>query len=182
MASGIGSGTPASLDKNSASGIPTQAAIHSIISPSHAETSSNILRSPDISINANSTAIPSTEIPGSVITPTVAETGVPISAGEKGPGPITGSLARDNTASSSVPVPEYSIEAGEFGKVPQQHESAEDEKKRLQREERERLLNAPVQGEDAPSYTAGDYGDQQYGNDKKGKGPEGPSGTPPPYS
>lgn len=75
------------------------------------------------------------------VTPTVAETGVPKSAGPGGPGPASGSLL------------EAKAEHGSQGNVPghtadptsKPYESAEDEKKRL---ERERILN---QGPSTPA-------------------------------
>ncbi|KAJ7837543.1 Eisosome component PIL1-domain-containing protein [Mycena olivaceomarginata] len=98
--------------------------------------------------------------------PTVAETGVPVSAGADGPGPASGSL-RDIRAASDAAgprsggqagnqpsVPAYGIAAGsqkfesateekrrlQAGQPPTKYETAEEEKKRLEREERERLL------------------------------------------
>ncbi|KAK7058910.1 lipid-binding protein [Paramarasmius palmivorus] len=94
------------------------------------------------------------------ITPTVAETGVPVSAGAGGPGPSSGSL-RDLKSDSANPggpqsPPKWesaeeekkrlaSLYSQAYGSTaptaaPPQHESAEDEKKRLEREERERAL------------------------------------------
>jgi hypothetical protein len=68
------------------------------------------------------------------ITPTIAETGIPLSSGAADPGPKQGSLAQQSKT------PAYgSVDAGatpSYG-----HPSAEDEKKRLAREERERVLN-----------------------------------------
>jgi molecular chaperone GrpE (heat shock protein) len=59
--------------------------------------------------------------------PTIAETGVPVSAGDRGPGPATGSLSRDGDGAAP--------HVGKYG------ESAEEEKIRLEREERERVLH-----------------------------------------
>jgi len=80
---------------------------------------------------------PTVQIP--TVTPTVAETGIPKSAGPEGPGPSSGTLkdvrSPTNPNESS---PGYGVGAGiASGSL---HESAEDEKRRLQREERERLL------------------------------------------
>jgi len=109
------------------------------------------------------------------VTPTVAETGIPLTAGAEGPGPATGSL-RDihhsplgptiaGPPQGAVPGYEtaeaekrrlaaaYSQSAPPQGQPPQapppvasgppaKYESAEEEKKRLEREDRERLLGA----------------------------------------
>ncbi|EIW86656.1 hypothetical protein CONPUDRAFT_45222 [Coniophora puteana RWD-64-598 SS2] len=91
-----------------------------------------------------------TKLPSS--TPTIAETGVPVSAGSDGPGPASGSLhnvkAADPTAgprSGGLPGSTPPL-SSTFGQPPNSsgvsHESAEDEKKRLEREERERVLAA----------------------------------------
>lgn len=88
---------------------------------------------------------PSVKIPS--VLPTVAETGVPKSAGPDGPGPASGSLLsiksdHDSQKQSSGQLPGYS---GAGGPPPpekfQKWESAEEEKKRLEREERERILH-----------------------------------------
>ncbi|KIJ40201.1 hypothetical protein M422DRAFT_75767 [Sphaerobolus stellatus SS14] len=92
--------------------------------------------------------------------PTVAETGVPVVAGKEGPGPAKGSLAsiahrNSQSSGSNVPTgpgygesaPGYGgLDGPKFGLIDSRasstvvHESAEDEKKRLEREERERVL------------------------------------------
>ena len=71
--------------------------------------------------------------------PTVAETGIPVSAGSEGPGPATGSLLglREPSHQSEAPVQSEQPPPG-----PAPFESAEDEKKRLEREERERILTS----------------------------------------
>ena len=101
------------------------------------------------------------------ILPTVAETGVPKSAGPEGPGPATGSLLNIHSNDKSPKVPESSptppstLAASPavqdqppktppgYGGAPQ-YESAEDEKKRLQREERDHVLTGDTQGAGAP--------------------------------
>jgi hypothetical protein len=100
------------------------------------------------------------------VTPTVAETGVPVSGGPGGPGPSSGSL-RDIRSSSSG----LSHAASNVGNTPapeggsaKQYESAEEEKRRLAREERERLLHG-----DTPS------------SDPPGEAPAEDGETPPPY-
>ena len=70
------------------------------------------------------------------VTPTVAETGVPKSAGPDGPGPASGSLLElkaEHDSHGGTP-------GHTTGTTPKPYESAEDEKKRLEREERERVL------------------------------------------
>ena len=90
--------------------------------------------------------------------PTVAETGMPVSAGEQGPGPASGSLLHIHDASSSAGpksggLPGRSSSGSDAGygqslaataavAAPAKFESAEEEKKRLQREDRERVLAA----------------------------------------
>lgn len=78
------------------------------------------------------------------VTPTVAETGLPKVAGPEGPGPSSGSLKdikRDllvsAAASGAGDLPGYTGAAAPAAPV---HESAEEEKRRLEREERERVL------------------------------------------
>ncbi|GJJ08835.1 hypothetical protein Clacol_003054 [Clathrus columnatus] len=75
--------------------------------------------------------------------PTVAETGVPLTGGKDGPGPASGSLMggkhRPSEASSIgnlSSIPELSLSKESSPQFP----SAEEEKKRLEREERERVL------------------------------------------
>jgi hypothetical protein len=64
--------------------------------------------------------------------PTIAETGVPKAAGPDGPGPSSGSLLEVKADQGSTP-------GNTTGTTSQPHESAEDEKKRLERERRERI-------------------------------------------
>ena len=78
--------------------------------------------------------------------PTIVETGIPVSAGENGPGPASGSL-HDIKAASPTAGPKSGGLAGNvsgdvgYGQPSgAKFESAEEEKKRLQREDRERLL------------------------------------------
>jgi len=78
------------------------------------------------------------------VTPTVAETGVPKSAGPDGPGPASGSLLEIKAEHDSHgSTPGHTTDT-----APKPHESAEDEKKRLEREERERILK---QGPSTPA-------------------------------
>jgi len=82
-----------------------------------------------------------TEVKVPTVTPTVAETGVPVSGG---PGPSSGSLhnIRGSSSGSTQPVSENTPvpEGSSSTSPPQQYESASEEKRRLEREERERIL------------------------------------------
>jgi len=79
------------------------------------------------------------------ITPTVAETGVPLSAGPSGPGPATGSLKNVRSGPQGSGTGEQGRTTSEddlYASPRPQGETAEEEKKRLEREERERVLAA----------------------------------------
>ncbi|EKM61188.1 uncharacterized protein PHACADRAFT_168609 [Phanerochaete carnosa HHB-10118-sp] len=89
---------------------------------------------------------PSIKVPS--VTPTVAETGVPQTAGPDGPGPASGSLLDKRTSPPSATSPFASLPP------PRSSATAEDEKKRLEREERERLLHGEATSGPVPS-TAG---------------------------
>lgn len=94
-------------------------------------------------------------------TPTVAETGVPVTAGKEGPGPASGSLAgghkRTQSTASGPPGPGYGEAAPSYGGVevpkyglsdsgqPVRYESADEEKQRLQKEERDSILQGSTQ-------------------------------------
>ncbi|KXN89968.1 Sphingolipid long chain base-responsive protein LSP1 [Leucoagaricus sp. SymC.cos] len=104
----------------------------------------------------------STTVP--TITPTVAETGIPVSAGAGGPGPASGSLRdlhRSPLTGSAGQAPRYEMAEEEKRRLaatysqpvtqspqapPAPYESAEEEKNRLEREERERLLHGSSSG------------------------------------
>lgn len=134
--------------------------------------------------------------------PTVAETGVPVSAGAAGPGPATGSLSTEKDEVVDRPAVGYGVGTGPAGdppgyiappaplsqtaadekgrlaavhandvpvtgsghqgglvaststRRPETHESAEDEKKRLEREERERTLRGNTTDTQSPSDDA----------------------------
>ncbi|KAL4242112.1 Eisosome component PIL1/LSP1 [Abortiporus biennis] len=117
--------------------------------PVDAQSKQSAVASPDPSDS-------STNVPA--VLPTVAETGVPKSAGPGGPGPATGSLLdlkaegkKPQSQASPAPqsdLPGYNTEAPKW-------ESAEEEKKRLEREERERILAYTQQspGAGAPPAT-----------------------------
>jgi len=106
-----------------------------------------------------------TEVKVPTVTPTVAETGVPVSGGPGGslhdirassPGSTEPVSNTENT-----PVPEGRSSTS----LPQRYESAEEEKRRLEREERERLLG----GETGASGSKKDEGNADDGE------------VPPPY-
>jgi hypothetical protein len=80
---------------------------------------------------------PGVQIP--TVTPTVAETGIPQSAGPEGPGPSSGTL-KDVRSPTNPTDGSSGYGAGVGTATGSFHESAEDEKKRLGREERERVL------------------------------------------
>ncbi|KAG8690993.1 hypothetical protein FRC11_007567 [Ceratobasidium sp. 423] len=128
--------------------------------PTHSPNVSSPLR--DTAATQDATRVPSTAgataapptttspvpIPSAQNDVTVAETGVPLSAGAEGPGPKSGSLSRDNVPTTApptgppqtgiVPPPADDQLPGFAGAT--KHESAEEEKARLAKEERERLL------------------------------------------
>ncbi|KAI9508773.1 Eisosome component PIL1-domain-containing protein [Russula earlei] len=123
--------------------------------------------SPPVAVTLAGPVDAETKVP--TVTPTVAETGVPLSGGPGGPGPSSGSL-RDIRSPSSGPSQVVSDNA----KTP--YESAEEEKRRLEREERERLLRGDPPYEDAGSQGRGG------GSGKKDEGStEGEGEVPPPY-
>ena len=85
--------------------------------------------------------------PAPAMMPTVAETGIPVASGENGPGPASGSLHDIHGASSdagpkSGGLPGRHSTGFDAGYGQPKFESAEEEKKRLQREDRERILAA----------------------------------------
>jgi len=101
-------------------------------------------------------SVPPVTIPAAA--PTVAETGVPVSAGASGPGPASGSLrdirrASDSAGPRSGGLPGKSSFDDLYGQ-PHSIETAADEKKRLEREERERVL-ATGTSRVAPPATSG---------------------------
>jgi hypothetical protein len=112
-----------------------------------------------------------TELRVPVVTPTVAETGVPVSGGPSGPGPSSGSLhdIRPSADASSQGVSNIAQtpdpEGGPASGPATRYESAEDEKRRLEREERERLL----------------HGDTQSGGSRREDEGNTDGDTPPPY-
>ncbi|KZV71296.1 hypothetical protein PENSPDRAFT_606083 [Peniophora sp. CONT] len=102
---------------------------------------------------------PEVKVPS--VTPTVAETGTPIAAKASDPGPASGSLKDLRNASSPPSRPHTDLPPPSSFALPTAvspqtsgaggFESAEDEKKRLQREERERLLHGSSAGSSSTS-------------------------------
>ena len=92
-----------------------------------------------------------TEVKVPTVTPTVAETGVPVSGGPGGPGPSSGSLHDIRSSSQESSQAAYGItktpvqEGGSSSGPEKRYESADEEKRRLEREERERLLRSDPQ-------------------------------------
>ncbi|KAH7915826.1 Eisosome component PIL1-domain-containing protein [Hygrophoropsis aurantiaca] len=112
---------------------------------------------------ASTKDLPPVSVPGAA--PTVAETGVPVSAGSTGPGPASGSLrdlrgASDSAGPRSGGLPGNSPADDLYGQEIK-HESAADEKKRLEREERERVLAA------APATSQSPPGAYESAEDEK---------------
>ncbi|KAF8898676.1 Eisosome component PIL1-domain-containing protein [Infundibulicybe gibba] len=123
----------------------------------------DVQRTESTGVSDADTSHPSTIHP--IITPTVAETGVPVSAGAQGPGPASGSLHDIKAASPtagprSAGLPGNNPHASLYGQigpgfaptpaaaVVQQYESAEKEKKRL---EDSQVLTNPRPVEQTPS-------------------------------
>ncbi|KAI0830665.1 Eisosome component PIL1-domain-containing protein [Trametes gibbosa] len=100
---------------------------------------------------------PSANVP--TVTPTVAETGLPKSAGPDGPGPSSGSLRDLKQPPPSAPIPVVTQGSAIATTAPPGYaagassaaESAADEKNRLEREERERFLREGQSGDTPPS-------------------------------
>lgn len=148
--------------------------------------------------------------------PTVAETGVPLTAGAGGPGPASGSIhdlkSGTSRRSSSGQAPGYGQSSPQYGSFGQTSEapaygvvpggtpeSAEDEKKRLEREERERVLRDGAPPSSFKSPTSGTGAKYETAEEEKarleraerdklltqggssGANKDGDQGTPPPY-
>ncbi len=124
--------------------------------------------SPPVAVKLSESDDSKAKVPA--VTPTVAETGIPVSGGPGGPGPSSGSLHEIRSSSSGLsqtasdvanaPAPE--------GSSTNRYESAEEEKKRLAREERERALQG-----DKPSAGRSDP--------PADDAPADDGDTPPPY-
>lgn len=157
------------LDSTSSPPLSTQTQPGSFTSPLAAGSTPSINpaalnNEPAVIPSASPTAV---KLSGSVdseakvpaVTPTVAETGVPVSGGPGGPGPSSGSLRDIRSSSQAV----SNVAAPEGGST-KQYESAEEEKRRLAREERERLLQGDTPSSDPPVKAPTEEGE-----------------TPPPY-
>jgi len=128
---------PALLNNNPAPIPEPVSSSATVSSPSYVEPTSTISPSTFSNVATDGHSMVTSSVAPSA--PTVAETGIPMTAGTGGPGPSTGSLNRD----AKVPLddsPPYSFAAPGAGATGPQ--SAEDEKRRLEREEREKLLSA----------------------------------------
>jgi len=83
------------------------------------------------------------------VTPTIAETGIPVSAGPGGPGPASGTLydiKAGSSASAATPADPAPTPAASAADATPKHETAEEEKKRLAA-----LYSPPVQSTPAPA-------------------------------
>ena len=120
-----------------------------------------------------------TEAKVPVVTPTVAETGIPLSGGPGGPGPSSGSLHDIHPSSPGLSQAASDVaktpgpEGGSSGDAAKPYESAEEEKRRLEREERERLLRGDTQS-GGPSVPGGGAPGKEDEANADGD-------TPPPY-
>lgn len=136
--------------------VPTSAssAQSAPIDPSHLNLSPAPIP-PPVSPATHSLTEAATNAPVTIgAVPTVAETGVPVSASASGPGPASGSL--HEIRSPTQPQQKWESAEEEKKRLGQQYsqayqpqpqeaaatESAEEEKKRLEREERQRILQA----------------------------------------
>ncbi|OCH95785.1 hypothetical protein OBBRIDRAFT_883721 [Obba rivulosa] len=159
-----------------------------------------ISTNPSTSLVAPDPNDPSVRVPSAM--PTVAETGMPKSAGSEGPGPASGSLkdlkpgsplgSRGRTGSQDTKgpygaaseMPGYDASASGTGTTGL--ESAEDEKRRLEREERERILREGGSSVDAPSSQYESAEDEKKRLEReerervlRGAGPSGDHPLPP---
>ncbi|EJD03865.1 uncharacterized protein FOMMEDRAFT_83798 [Fomitiporia mediterranea MF3/22] len=154
---------------------------------------------PSVVSNVSTSPAEAKTTPLHVPEPTVAETGIPISAGVGGPGPASGSLKDLKAASppSATPFGAAPGYTGSSGPAAGKLESAEDEKARLQREERERLLHNTGAAPPAPQkYETAEEEKKRLEKEERdrllkeaeakqggsgGKDAEGDGSTPPPY-
>ena len=130
---------------------------------------------------------PNMKVPA--VLPTVAETGLPKSAGPDGPGPASGSLLNIKAEHEAALPPGYDIPPSSTSSAPL---SAEDEKKKLEREERERVLAAegPSSGSQPVKYESAEEEKKRLEREERerllhagGSGnsdTKGPGGPPPP--
>ncbi|KAL5535615.1 LSP1 [Sanghuangporus sanghuang] len=148
---------------------------------------SNVAAAPFTTSSTSPPAAEPTTSPVEIPEPTIAETGMPVSAGPLGPGPKSGSL-KDLKSD----IPPLSSTTSATGTVPK-FEPAEEEKARLQKEERERLAQGPVQkyetAEEEKKRLEKEEKDrllkeEQARKDGSGSGSkdaDGDGATPPPY-
>ncbi|KAI0004322.1 Eisosome component PIL1-domain-containing protein [Russula compacta] len=140
------------------------------------------LGSPPVAVTLPGSADTEAKVP--TVTPTVAETGIPVSGGAGGPGPSSGSLGdiRSPTSGSSQGAPSIADtpvpKEGSSDNPPRRYESAEEEKRRLEREARERLLQGDAAAPSAVSSVPA-YGSASGEKDEPNV--EGGEDTPPPY-
>ncbi|CAE6419322.1 unnamed protein product [Rhizoctonia solani] len=151
---------PAPINPTSLNHAPASIPPHSptVSSPLRDATATQETQAPSTTTPAS--AVPPVSIPAAQNDVTVAETGVPLSAGAGGPGPKSGSLSRDNVPTtdpptgppqtSTIPPSNAGDELPGFAGVTK-HESAEEEKARLAREERERLLHTETSSTTHPT-------------------------------
>ncbi|KAG9047265.1 hypothetical protein FS837_002626 [Tulasnella sp. UAMH 9824] len=191
---------PAQLN-NSPAPVPAPvSSVSSSVAPGKIETSAVTSPESHSELHATSVAPPG---------PTVAEAGIPVTS--TGGGPASGSLLKEalhGPSSSTVPpydqppsstAPGWGV--GGFRSDVRENESAEDEKKRLEREERERILAANTTAYGAPTgqpapYESAEEEKKRLEREEREKllrgdgGPSGqpgdkpppPSGPPPSYS
>jgi hypothetical protein len=147
-------------------------------------------RSPAVGVTLPGPADTEVKVPS--VTPTVAETGVPVTGGTHGPGPSSGSLLDIRSSKSSL---SHAV-SGTVRTQTKGYESAEEEKKRLEREERERLLRSDAPststGSSAPTYESAEDEKKRLEREERerllhdqreggGPNPEDEGDTPPPY-
>ncbi|KAI0257548.1 Eisosome component PIL1-domain-containing protein [Lactifluus subvellereus] len=179
----LGSGsspTPSSQTQRASFSSPLVEGSASSINPTGLNNEPAPIQSSSPAVGVTLPGLADTEAKVPSVTPTVAETGIPVSGGSDGPGPSSGSLRSSKSSSSYVVsgiVRTPTQEEGGSSPPPKRYESAEEEKRRLEREERERLLRGDTSsaGPSAPTY--GGAEDEKKG----GANPEDGGDTPPPY-
>ncbi|KAF8680421.1 Eisosome component PIL1 [Rhizoctonia solani] len=140
---------PAPINPTSLNHAPASLPNHSpsVSSPLRDATATQDTVQTPLTTGPAATGVP---IPAAQHDVTVAETGVPLAAGAAGPGPKSGSLSRDSVPTTDPPAgPPQTGPAPPLNNEDElpgfagatRHESAEEEKARLAREERERLLH-----------------------------------------
>ncbi|KAJ7103466.1 Eisosome component PIL1-domain-containing protein [Mycena belliarum] len=152
--------------------------LQSLQSPPLDPTTLNLSPAPIPNVSAPVAAPAPTHPPAPI--PTVAETGTPVSAGESGPGPASGSL-HDIRAASSTAGPRSGGLPGNESNAPsygtpggsQKFESASEEKKRLQA-----YSEAAQQQQPPPAtYETAEEEKKRLERERLLAGPSGPSGA-----